>query len=120
MMMDKCSVFRDDAGLRAAAEKIETIRQKAGNISIDDKGEKFNTELLDAIETIHLVNLGEAIVHSALQRTESRGAHCRQDYPERDDGNWLKHTFIRKKDGEIHFSFKPVSITKFKPEKRQY
>ncbi len=120
LMMDKCSVFRDDAGLRAAAEKIETIRQKAGNISIDDKGEKFNTELLDAIETIHLVNLGEAIVHSALQRTESRGAHCRQDYPERDDGNWLKHTFIRKKDGEIHFSFKPVSITKFKPEKRQY
>lgn len=120
LMMDKCSVFRDEAGLKAAAREMDSIKERVKNLSLDDKGKKFNTELLDAIETAHLVNIAEAIVHSALKRTESRGAHCRQDYPERDDKNWLKHTFIKKTDGGISFSYKPVSITRFKPQKRQY
>lgn len=120
MMMDKCSVFRIERDLKALVEDLKPLKERVRNISIDDRGKKFNTELLQALELYHLINLGEVIAHSALQRTESRGAHYREDFPKRDDENWLKHTFAFKGDGGIAFKFKPITITRLKPVERKY
>ncbi len=126
LMMEKCSVFRDEAGLTAALSGIEELRQRAKEIQVMDKGKRFNTEVLETIELGRLMDLAEVIVRSALARKESRGAHSREDYPERDDKNWLKHTFITKKAGitrkgdRLEFGYRPVSIAGFPPQKREY
>ncbi|MDI1472266.1 MAG: succinate dehydrogenase flavoprotein subunit [Thermodesulfovibrio sp.] len=119
-MMDKCSVFRIEEELKTLLEEIKQLKERYKEISIKDKSNRFNTELLDALELGHMLTLAEAITASALQRTESRGAHYREDYPERDDENWLKHTFAFLTDKGINFKFKPVKITRFKPEERKY
>jgi len=67
-----------------------------------------------------MITLSEVIVSCALQRTESRGAHCREDYPKRDDENWLKHTFVFQTEKGILFKYKPVNITRFQPQERKY
>jgi succinate dehydrogenase / fumarate reductase flavoprotein subunit len=120
VMMDKCSVFRTEEGLKSLLEEIKQLKERYKEISIKDKSSRFNTELLDAVELGHMLTLSEAITASALQRTESRGAHYREDYPKRDDENWLKHTFVFLTDKGINFKFKPVKITRFKPEERKY
>ncbi len=119
-MMDKCSVFRTEEGLKAVLEEIHNLKERYKEISIADKSQIFNTEILEAIELGHMLTLAEVIAWSALQRTESRGAHCREDYPKRDDEKWLKHTFAYKADKGITFRYKPVKITRFKPEERKY
>ncbi|MGC8938336.1 MAG: succinate dehydrogenase flavoprotein subunit, partial [Thermodesulfovibrio sp.] len=92
VMMDKCSVFRTEEGLKTLLEEIQNLKERYKEIAITDKSKTFNTELLEAIELGHMLTLAEVITCSALQRTESRGAHYREDYPKRDDENWLKHT----------------------------
>ena len=87
---------------------------------MDDKGRRFNTDLLEALELESLLYLGEAILVSALSREESRGAHFREDYPERDDRNWLKHTLVEKTETGPRLFSKPVTITRFKPQPRVY
>ncbi len=126
LMMGRCSVFRNEAGLKAALEGIKELKERAKHIAITDRGKRFNTEVLEAIELGRLIDLAEVIVSSAVQRKESRGAHSREDYPERDDKNWLKHTFAFKKagafktEGNIEFSYRPVSIAGFPLRKREY
>ncbi|MCL4493159.1 MAG: FAD-binding protein, partial [Nitrospirae bacterium] len=120
MMMDRCSVFRNEEGLAGLVQDLKTIKERTKYVGIKDRGAQFNTELLEALELNHLINLGEAIALSALQRKESRGAHSREDFPERDDENWLKHTFAFKTGRGIEFRYKPVTITRFKPEERKY
>jgi succinate dehydrogenase / fumarate reductase flavoprotein subunit len=120
VMMDKCSVFRTEEGLKTLLEEIQNLKERYKEIAITDKSKTFNTELLEAIELGHMLTLAEVITCSALQRTESRGAHYREDYPKRDDENWLKHTFAFLTDKGISFKFKPVKITRFKPEERKY
>lgn len=119
-MMDKCSVFRREDELRLLMEELQSLKNRYKEISISDKSKTFNTDLLEAIELGHMLTLSEVIAFSALQRTESRGAHYREDYPERDDQNWLKHTFAFKTDKGIVFKYKPVKFTRFKPEERKY
>ncbi|MBI5675013.1 MAG: succinate dehydrogenase flavoprotein subunit [Nitrospirae bacterium] len=119
-MMDLCSVFRNEQGLKELVSKISIIEDKAEHITLKDKSKIFNTELLDAIEFGHLINLSKVIASSALQREESRGAHFRDDFPQRDDADWLKHTFAFKKERVVEFKHKPVKITKFQPEERKY
>jgi succinate dehydrogenase / fumarate reductase flavoprotein subunit len=120
VMMDKCSVFRNENDLKSLIDDINHLRKRTGRIGIKDKSKTFNTELLEAIEMKHFMNLGEAIALSALQRQESRGAHYRDDFPNRDDENWQKHTFAFKNEKGIEFKYKPVAITRFKPEERKY
>lgn len=120
IMMDRCSLFRDEGGLRGLINEIKILMERAKKISIKDKGRRFNTELLEAIELIHLLNLGEVIASSALQRKESRGTHYREDFPERNDRDWLKHTFAFRSEKGIDFRYRPVTITRFKPEARKY
>ncbi|MEW6715740.1 MAG: FAD-binding protein, partial [Nitrospirota bacterium] len=119
-MMDLCSVFRNEDGLKRLVTKIYAIEDKAEHVVLTDKGKLFNTELLDAIELGHLITLSKVIASSALQREESRGAHFRDDFPQRDDAEWLKHTFAFKKERAVGFKHKPVKITRFQPEERKY
>jgi succinate dehydrogenase / fumarate reductase flavoprotein subunit len=122
-MMDKCSVFRTGDGLKGLLAKLEGLHERAGRISITDKAGKFNTELLEAVELGHLIALGRVIAVSALNRLESRGAHFREDYPERDDADWLKHTFASsdaRAENGVHIAYKPVRILRFEPEERKY
>ncbi|HEX9910120.1 MAG TPA: succinate dehydrogenase flavoprotein subunit, partial [Desulfatiglandales bacterium] len=91
-MTDYCSVFRNREDLARAGSTVRGLLARYEAVSVDDKGRRFNTDLLEALELESLLHLGETILVSALAREESRGAHFREDYPERDDRNWLKHT----------------------------
>ena len=119
-MMDKCSVFREEKGLKELDEHLKVLNERYKEISITDKGKKYNTDLFEAIELGNMLNFSQVIVAGALNRTESRGAHCREDYPNRDDANWMKHTLAYKEAKGIRFDFKKVSITKFQPKERKY
>ncbi|MCS7149473.1 MAG: succinate dehydrogenase flavoprotein subunit [Caldimicrobium sp.] len=120
IMMNKVSVFRTREGLFEALEELQVLRDRFQEIELMDKSGIFNQEMLSALELYHMINLAEALVFSALVREESRGAHYREDFPERDDVNWLKHTFVYKTSSGIDYKFKPVVITKFKPTERTF
>lgn len=121
MMMDNVSVFRNADTLNRALAAIPELRRRARNVVVHDKGKKFNTEITDAYELEQMVNYSEAITASALNRTESRGAHSRDDYKKRDDQNWLKHTLIYSDgEGSYEFAYKDVVITRFQPKERKY
>jgi succinate dehydrogenase / fumarate reductase flavoprotein subunit len=121
VMMDKVSVFRTGESIKEAIEKIKELKERYKEIKIDDKGKRFNTDLIEAIELGNLLDTAEAIAYSTLNRTESRGAHYREDYPKRDDQNWLKHTLIYKnEEKEPIIKYKPVVITKIPPMERKY
>ena len=119
-MMDKASVFRDAKGLTAMREKLRELRARYRQTKIEDQSACYNTELLEVIELGGLLDLAEVLVESALARQESRGAHFREDFPKRDDPNWLKHTLAYKGEKRVDFKYKPVTITKFEPKERKY
>ncbi len=121
VMMDHVGVFRTEEGMREALAKIRELKERFRHIHIADQGSIFNTELLTAWEVGNLLDLAEVTTVSALARKESRGAHSRDDYPKRDDQNWLKHTLaFRHENGEIELRYKPVVITKYQPKERVY
>ena len=121
IMMDKCGIFRNENDLKNLLAEIKELKERYKNISIQDKGTVFNTELMEAIELENLIINAEVTAYSALNRTESRGAHSREDFPNRDDNNWLKHTFIYENEGrEPVIRYKPVTITKYQPMERKY
>jgi len=119
-MMDKCGIFRNNTDLVQMKQIIGQLKERYKNISLTDKGTVFNTDLMEAIELGNLLDIADTINETALDRTESRGAHTREDFPNRDDANWMKHSFI-KKDGEgSKISYKPVVKTRFEPMERKY
>ena len=89
-------------------------------MKVEDQSASYNTELLEVIELGCLLDLAEVLVESALVRQESRGAHFREDFPKRDDPNWLKHTLAYQGKKGIEFRYKPVTITRFEPKERKY
>ncbi len=119
-MMEKASVFRDAKTLNAMREKLHEIRDRYNHVKLEDSGAKYNTELLEVLELGSLIDVAEVLVESALARQESRGAHFREDFPKRDDPNWLKHTLAYLGPKGIEFKYKPVKITKFEPKERKY
>ncbi|HWR89503.1 MAG TPA: succinate dehydrogenase flavoprotein subunit [Dissulfurispiraceae bacterium] len=119
-MTDLCSVFRRAGGLTEALSILTGLRDRFGHVVIADRGERFNSDLLEVLELESLLSLAETIVRSALAREESRGAHFREDFPDRDDANWLKHTLIKKNGDGCRIFYKPVRITRFQPQKRVY
>jgi len=120
VMMKYCSVFRQEEGLSRAREEIKSLTDRYREITIDNRGSRFNTDLLDALELESLLGLADVILASAIARKESRGAHFREDYPVRDDKNWLKHTLAQRTDDGPRLFYKPVMITKFTPKPRVY
>lgn len=119
-MMDDCSVFRQGEGLSRALAGIGNLKEGYKRITVRDRGARFNSDLMEAFELESLLGLAEAILVSAQARQESRGAHYREDFPERDDHNWLKHTLIQRNDQGTSIFFKPVTITRFQPQVRTY
>jgi succinate dehydrogenase / fumarate reductase flavoprotein subunit len=121
VMMADVSVFRHKEGLVEALEKVRKLKERYQQISLQDKGNCFNRELLDAIELGHMLDLAEVITLGALNREESRGAHSREDFPKRDDDKWLVHSMFKYSadEGVLEF-FKPVTITRFQPKERKY
>ena len=121
VMMDKVSVFRHQEALEEALEKVRELKERYRQISVQDRGNCFNRELLDAIELGYMLDLAEVITLGALNREESRGAHSREDFPKRDDEKWLVHTMFRHSTDEgPQVFFKPVTITRFEPKERKY
>jgi succinate dehydrogenase / fumarate reductase flavoprotein subunit len=120
VMMDRVSVFREKSGLSEALEKIRGLKQRYTQISLQDKGSCFNRELLDAVELGHMLDLAEVMAMGALYRKESRGAHFREDFPDRNDERFLVHTLVRRTDDGPQIFEKPVTITRFQPKERKY
>ena len=120
VMMDKVSVFRLETGLAEALEKIRELQKCYRNISLQDKGSCFNRDLLDALELGHMLDLAEVIAMGALHREESRGAHFREDFPDRNDEKFLAHTLVRHTDDVPQIFGKSVTITRFQPKERKY
>ena len=121
-MFSRCSVYRSGTELNRAWGEVHALRERARHLVVQDKGRRYNTDLGEALELGFLLDCAEATVASAQARTESRGAHAREDYPDRDDVNWLKHTFAyRWSDGAPpHLAYKPATITRFEPKARTY
>lgn len=119
-MTEGCGVFRSDEGLGKTAAFLEELSGRFSGSGLQDKSQRFNTELLEAIELGNLIDLARATVTAARARKESRGAHAREDYPRRDDGNWLRHSLAYLRDGRIELRTKPVVITRFQPQERKY
>ncbi len=119
--MDKYAyVFRNEKDLTEGLKVIRGLIERSGKISISEKGNVYNQNLISTLEMKNLVELAEVVVFSALQRKESRGSHFRTDYPKRDDENFLKHTIIQRVDGAPQITYRPVTLTKWKPEPRVY
>jgi succinate dehydrogenase / fumarate reductase flavoprotein subunit len=119
-MTEGCGVYRTEGLLTRAREKIAQFRARYQKVAPQDKGRQFNTDLLETMELENLLDLAECTVESALARRESRGAHAREDFPKRDDAQFLKHTFARRANGKVSLAYKPVVITKFQPQERKY
>ena len=119
-MEEGAGVYREESGLRATTEKVAELKERFENVAIDDHSKSFNTELTTAIELGFLLDVGEAVAHSALERTESRGSHQRTDYPDRDDDGFLKHSLAFRTDGAPRIEYADVTITNWPPAERTY
>lgn len=121
VMSDDVGVFRTEEGLKQAVEKVRELRERYKQVRVSDGGKIFNTELLNTWELGCLLDAALVTAVSALERKESRGAHAREDYPRRDDENWLKHTLAwLNEDGSVRLGYKPVVITQYAPQERVY
>jgi succinate dehydrogenase / fumarate reductase flavoprotein subunit len=120
-MHENFGVFRREAEMRKQGEIVGSLRERFDRVVVEDKGQVFNNDLTQALELGFLLELAECMVVSGLARKESRGAHARpDDYPERDDENYLRHTLVTRQDGAPKLGWKPVTMTKWKPMERTY
>lgn len=120
IMDGEVAVYRTGSGLKAALSKIKELKQRVSHVQVRDRGRVYNTDLLNALEVDNLLDLAEVVVVGALARTESRGAHARRDFPERDDVNWLKHTLVHYTPSGPRIEYTPVNITAWQPVERKY
>ncbi len=120
VMFEGVGIYRNEQGMRDAIEKLAALRTRFANVQITDTGSIFNTELLNAWELGNMLEIADVVAECAVNRQESRGGHSREDFPKRDDQNWLKHTLAWRRDGKVELDYKPVVITKYQPKERVY
>jgi fumarate reductase flavoprotein subunit len=120
--MENCAgIYRQGPALSKAAETLRKLQERSANVALDDHSLTFNTDLLTALELAFMLDVAESMVHSALHRTESRGAHQRTDFPKRDDEKFLAHSVVsRGSDGRPRVKYVPVTITRWPPGERVY
>lgn len=119
-MSEHCGVFRTEEIMQAGLDKLHDLRHQFSRIYLDDKSTDWNTELLEALELSNLLIVGEIILTSAFNRKESRGAHSREDYTQRDDAQFLRHTLAYHSPAGIDIEYMPVVINRFEPKERKY
>ncbi|MBO3460774.1 succinate dehydrogenase/fumarate reductase flavoprotein subunit [Aetokthonos hydrillicola Thurmond2011] len=119
-MTQYCGVFRTEELMQEGWQKLEELQKQYSQVYLDDKGDCWNTEIVEALELQSLMVVGRTILASAINRQESRGAHFREDYPGRDDTNFLKHTMAYYSPAGIDIQYRPVAITMFEPQERKY
>lgn len=119
-MQENASVFRTDETLSQQVEILAELKARYREIKVEDQGKQFNTDLMEAIELGFLIDNSEQLVHAALNRKESRGAHSREDFQERDDDSWLKHSLVYKDGDKVRIDYKPVTLGKYEPKPRTY
>jgi succinate dehydrogenase / fumarate reductase flavoprotein subunit len=114
------SVYRTEQTLKQASVDIAALKERYARASIQDKGQRYNTDLLEAVELGFLLDLADVLVHCAQARQESRGGHFREDFPNRDDANFMRHSMAYKQGDEIRLDYKPVTVTRYQPMERKY
>jgi succinate dehydrogenase / fumarate reductase, flavoprotein subunit len=114
------AVYRTEGTLKQALSDVQRLKERYANVSVSDKGRRYNSDLLEAVELGFLLDLAEVLVTGALARTESRGGHAREDYPTRDDVNFMRHTMAYRTDDGIRLDYKPVVVTRYQPMERKY
>jgi succinate dehydrogenase / fumarate reductase flavoprotein subunit len=123
-MDSHASVYRTEETLKQALTDVQALKERYGRITVADKGKRYNTDLLEAAELGFLLELAEVLVVGALARKESRGGHAREDYPNRDDTNFMRHTMAYKQgeglSADIRLDYKPVTFTRYEPMERKY
>jgi fumarate reductase flavoprotein subunit len=121
LTMEKgAGIYRTEGELKEACDQLPALHERYKNVHVDDHSEVFNTDLIAALELGSLLDIAEAVTHSALLRKESRGSHSRSDFEERDDENFLKHSLAYKTDAAPRIDYSPVTITRWQPEERVY
>lgn len=120
VMFADVGIYRNEKDMQTALDKVRELKNRFKDVTVSDTGKIFNTELLNAWEFGNLLDIAEVVALSALNRKESRGGHSREDFPDRDDKNWLKHTLVWNKNGKLEINYKPVVITKHQPKARVY
>ena len=119
-MQERAGIFRDATGLSAGVDLLRDLKDRYEDVSVQDRGSVFNTDLVSALELGNMLDLAEVMMTSSLERRESRGAHARRDYPERDDEGWLKHTIALHTPDGPRLEYGPVTITEWQPQVRSY
>jgi succinate dehydrogenase flavoprotein subunit len=119
-MDDKAGVYRTETLLKEMEVELGSLHERYARVWVQDTSRRYNTDLLEAVELGFLLDLAEALVVSARARTESRGGHFREDYPVRDDRNWLRHSLASRTAGGVKLDYKPVTMTRYEPMERKY
>jgi fumarate reductase flavoprotein subunit len=120
-MEASAGIYRTEASLASGAQTLRQLQERSANLALDDRSLTFNTDLIAALELSFMLDVAEAMIHSALQRTESRGAHQRTDFPKRNDEKFLAHSLVsRASDGRPRVDYLPVKITRWPPGERVY
>jgi succinate dehydrogenase / fumarate reductase flavoprotein subunit len=120
VMYEKAGIFRDHERLAECLESVHELRARVRGVTVDDKGDRFNTDLTSVLELESMLEMADCLVTGALARKESRGAHTRTDHPDRDDEQWMRHTLAWCDGGQVRLDYKPVTITRFQPQVRTY
>lgn len=113
-------IYRTKIDLKTTCETIQSLKKRYKQVELDDQSSVFNTELISAIELGYMIDIAEAVAHSALQREESRGSHSRSDFEERNDETFLRHSLAYRTENTPKIDYIPVAITRWKPEERKY
>ncbi len=120
-MYENVGIYRSADKLEHAKQHVAEMRERyARGVVVHDKGNTFNSDLIQALELESMLEMADCLVTGAMARTESRGAHSRLDYPERDDEQWLRHTLVHHEDGQVRLDYRPVTITEYEPAVRSY